>query len=384
MPQSYDIESTVLDRYKQGAREVEPALCCPITDYDGQFLKVLPQEILEKDYGCGDPSKYVGLDETVIDLGSGAGKICYILAQKVGSEGKVIGVDFNDEMLGLARKYQDEIAGKIGYQNTQFVKGRIQDLALDLDEVQAWLAQNPVRNVDDAMAFDAYCSRLRREKPMIADDSVDAIVSNCVLNLVQTDLKKQLFAEMYRVLRNGGRAVISDVVCDEDPSNEILNDADLWSGCIAGAFREDHFLKMFQDAGFHGIEILARAEEPWQVIHGIEFRSMTVRAYKGKEGPCLERNQAVTYKGPWSKVSDDDGHTLYRGKRMAVCDKTYQLYTDPLGPYANQVIGIEPMNEISLQEAKPFDCGTSAQRDPRQTKGDDYDVTREFCGPGCC
>jgi arsenite methyltransferase len=102
----YDIEESVLRRYEAGAQNMEPQLCCP-TEYDGDYLACLPQEILEKDYGCGDPTRYVRAGETVVDLGSGVGKNCYIIAQKVGATGQVIGVDFNDEMLAIARQYQD-------------------------------------------------------------------------------------------------------------------------------------------------------------------------------------------------------------------------------------------------------------------------------------
>ncbi|MEX0745472.1 MAG: methyltransferase domain-containing protein [Phycisphaeraceae bacterium] len=384
-----DIEAAVLSRYARGAEQVEPALCCP-TDYDAQYLKLIPQEILEKDYGCGDPSRHVGEGETVVDLGSGAGKICYILAQKVGPKGKVIGLDFNDAMLELARKYQDEMAEKLGYANVSFQKARIQDMALDLVAAQHRLAEQPITGVEQLAAFEAHCQHLRREQPLIADDSIDAIVSNCVLNLVQTEQKRKLFAEMFRVLKRGGRAVISDIVCDEEPTDAIMNDPDLWSGCIAGAFREDRFLAMFEEAGLHGIEILSRGEQPWQTIQGIEFRSMTVRAYKGKQGPCLERNQAVVYRGPWKQVRDDDGHTLHRGQRMAVCDKTYRLMTNPSGPCAGQIIGIEPREQIPPEEAKPFNCHGSTLRRPRQTKGEDYDATQineqDCCDPdsGCC
>jgi len=388
---NYNVENAVLERYKAGARAVEAELCCPIVDYDGQYLKVLPDEILEKDYGCGDPSKYVGVGETVVDLGSGAGKICYILAQKVGATGRVIGVDFNDEMLSLARKYQKSLAGKIGWHNTRFVKGRIQDLALDLDRMQSWLDAHPVKTVDDVTALDAECARLRSQDPMIASDTVDAVVSNCVLNLVRPEQKDQLFNEIFRVLRRGGRAVISDIVCDETPTQKILNDADLWSGCIAGAFREDEFLQRFERAGFHGIEILARAEQPWRTIDGVEFRSMTVRAYKGKQGPCIERKQAVVYKGHWKKVVDDDGHTLERGKRVAVCDKTFNIYTDETGPYQASIVAVPPLAEVPLEEAAEFNCKRSAWRHPRETKGLDYDATivpedpGACCGPdGCC
>ena len=97
-----EIESAVLERYQKGAQKLQTDLCCP-TEYEEKYLDILPLEIIEKDYGCGDPTRYISAGETVVDLGSGAGKNCYILAQKVGAEGKVIGVDFNDDMLALSQ-----------------------------------------------------------------------------------------------------------------------------------------------------------------------------------------------------------------------------------------------------------------------------------------
>jgi SAM-dependent methyltransferase len=383
MVANYEVESIVLDRYKQGAKEVQPSLCCP-TSYDQQYLAKIPQEILEKDYGCGDPTRYVKSGETVVDLGSGAGKHCYILSQIVGEQGEVIGVDFNDAMLSLARKYQAEMATKLGYQNTKFVKGKIQDLALDLDKVQQWLTQNPVQSIEGISALETECDRLRQEETLIADHSVDVVISNCVLNLVRPQDKTQLFQEIYRVLKKGGRAVISDIVCDENSTPEMVKDPELWSGCISGAFREDTFLEMFEQAGFYGIEILVRQAEPWQVINGIEFRSLTVQAFKGKEGPCLERKQAIIYKGPWKQVVDDDGHTLCRGQRMAVCDKTFNLYTDPKGPYSQSIVALPPYQEIPLEAATNFNCKPKATRSPKETKGTDYQITSLPDSDSCC
>ena len=379
---NYDIESAVLSRYQEGARQQQPSLCCP-TEYEGNYTQNLPEEIIAKDYGCGDPTRYVNEGETVVDLGSGAGKNCYILAQKVGESGKIIGVDFNDEMLDLARKYQGEMADKLGYRNTEFVKGKIQDLKLPLDGLETWLQGNPVTSVDKIAEYEAECDRLRQQQPLIAENSVDVVISNCVLNLVRPQDKQQLFGEIFRVLKRGGRAVISDIVCDEDPTPKIMNDPDMWSGCIAGAFKEALFLKMFEDAGFYGVEILKREETPWQVIDGVEFRSMTVRAYKGKEGVCLERKQSVVYKGPWKQVVDDDGHVFCRGERMAVCDKTYNIMTSCCSPYSNDVIGIEPYENIPLAEAAEFDCKTKAVRHARETKGSEYNLT-ETSSDDCC
>lgn len=383
-----DIESEVLRRYDEGAQTVQPALCCP-TSYDSSVMNMLPEEILNRDYGCGDPSKYVEEGETVLDLGSGGGKICYILSHKVGPGGEIVGVDFNDEMLKLARKYQDHMKEQIGYGNVRFIKGRIQDLALDLALAQEWLNDHPVQSVEEVSHYEAECERLRREEPMIAKSSVDVVVSNCVLNLVRSQDKQQLFGEIFRVLKRGGRAVISDIVCDEYPTQSILDDRELWSGCISGAFREDQFIEMFEDAGFYGIEILERQQEPWQVVEGIEFRSITLRAFKGKEGPCKERNQALVYRGPWKVVKDDDGHTFYRGNRMAVCDKTHKIMTNPFGPYQQHMLPVEPREVIPLEEAGDFTCQGTRLRHPRETKGIEYNETMldegdDCCAPGCC
>ncbi|MCI0363520.1 MAG: methyltransferase domain-containing protein, partial [Phycisphaerales bacterium] len=247
------LEHAVRTRYSAAAHAPEAALCCPISAYDPDLLAMLPPEIVEKDYGCGNPSKYVNPGETVIDLGSGAGKICYMLSKTVGPHGHVIGVDFNDDMLALARKHRSDMARTIGYGNVRFVKARIQDMALDLDALATWLATHPINSLEGVDALEAERRRIRAEAPAVADDSADVVVSNCVLNLVSTAEKDALFNEIHRVLKRGGRAVISDIVCDETPPESIRNDPHLWSGCIAGAFREDEFLERFEKAGFHGI-----------------------------------------------------------------------------------------------------------------------------------
>ena len=247
-------ESAVKERYAKAAQAIEPKLCCPV-DYDRKYLAAIPEEVIAKDYGCGDPSQSVREGETVLDLGSGTGKICFIASQVVGPTGKVIGVDMTDEMLVVARRNAPIVAERLGYANVEFLKGLIQDLA-------------------------------------IADESIDVVVSNCVLNLVESASKRQLFREIFRVLKKSGRAVISDIVSDKDVPEKLQNDSELWSGCIAGALREDLFLKAFQEAGFGSVRLLKRADTPWQTVHGIEFRSVTVEAGKRKRiavaSPCCE------------------------------------------------------------------------------------------------
>jgi ubiquinone/menaquinone biosynthesis C-methylase UbiE len=381
-----DYEAAVLQRYGAAAQEVEACLCLPVS-YDQSLLRVIPKEIIEKDYGCGDPSRYIREGETVVDLGSGSGKACYIICQIVGATGRVIGVDFNPPMLELARKYQKTIGDRLGYHNVEFRRGKIQDLKTNLELIDGYLRDNPVRSVADLAKLEAYEKQIRSEQPLIADESIDVIVSNCVLNLVRPEDKKHLFAEMYRVLKRGGRVAISDIVSDEPVPEHLTQDPDLWSACVSGAFQEEAFLRAFGEAKFHGIRIEDFSSEPYQTIEGIEFRAVTVTAYKGKEGPCIERNQAVIYRGPWKQVVDDDGHTLERGARMAVCDKTFKLYSQP--PYAGQFILVPPRDEIVLEDAYPFDCARDHKRHPRETKGQEYKVTQlsgRVCGPdsNCC
>jgi hypothetical protein len=197
-----------------------------------------------------------------------------------------------------------------------------------------------------------------------------------------------LFREIFRVLRSGGRAAISDIVADEDVPPHLQGDAELWSGCISGAFREDRFLEAFAEAGFHGIEITKRQAEPWRTVAGIEFRSVTVVAFKGTAGPELDRKQAVIYRGPFAQVQDDHGQVYRRGERMAVSDVTFQRLQQ--SPYAGLFELISPRVAVAADQARPFDAGRAAIRTPRETKGATFSLTtlapESCCGPesSCC
>lgn len=378
------VEDAVKDRYRRGAQERVADLCCPV-DYDPRYLAVIPDEVLARDYGCGDPSRHLRQGETVLDLGSGTGKICFIAAQVVGAEGRVIGIDMTEEMLQVARRNAPIVAERLGFANVEFRRGRIQDLALDFDLLDHELSRQPVTSAEALLRAARLAEELRQSRPLVADGSVDVVVSNCVLNLVDGDEKPRLFREIYRVLRDGGRAVISDIVSDEPVPPEMQQDPELWSGCIAGAMTESGFLAAFEAAGFHGIRILERQREPWRTVAGIELRSVTVEAFKGKEGVCLERRQAVIYKGPFREVLDDDNHRMRRGERYAVCDKTFRLYQQE--PYRSSFELVEPLEEVPLEEARLFDCSRTALRHPRETKGQDYQLTTEArpcCGSGGC
>ena len=250
------IEQNVSSRYANAAAQREEALCCPV-NYDPRYLKIIPEEVIEKDYGCGDPSRHVHAGETVLDLGSGAGKICFIAAQVVGKTGRVIGVDMTDAMLEVARRNAPIVAERLGYANVEFRKARIQDLARDLE--------------------------LPQREPLIKDNSIDVVVSNCVLNLVDPGAKQQLFRELYRVIKSTGRAVISDIIAERPVPATMQNDPELWSGCISGALTLEEFVESFKKAGFAKIEVLERSAEPWRTVQGIGFWSVTIRASKSAD-----------------------------------------------------------------------------------------------------
>src|SRR5207237_835314 len=129
--------------------------------------------------------------DTVLDLGSGGGKVCFIASQVAGPAGHVIGVDCNLDMLALARRNQPLVAAKLGYGNVEFRCGLIQDLRLDLDALSVELARKPVNDTQSWLDLRVLEEQLRRERPLIADASIDCVVSNCVLNLVRTEDRRQ-------------------------------------------------------------------------------------------------------------------------------------------------------------------------------------------------
>lgn len=372
-------ESAVRERYSAAARAKEVALCCPV-DYDPQYLKLIPQEVLERDYGCGDPSRFVREGDVVLDLGSGAGKICFIAAQIAGPKGAVIGVDLNEEMLRLARASAPQVAEALGYANVEFHRARIQDLALDLDALDSWLVEHPVRGVAELAALEEASEKLRRESTLIADASVDLVVSSCVLNLVRELDRVQLMEEIFRVLKVGGRIAISDIVSDEPVPDDLKADPELWSGCVSGAFQELEFLLALEAAGFRSIALDKWETEPFAVVEGIEFRSITVTARKADVGPGRDANQALLYRGPWKAVEDEWGNRFVRGERTAVSAMAFQTLRD--APYGGEFVEIPP--RVSVPEEEQPDFESVRLRDPRETKGAGYRATRKRGQKGCC
>lgn len=367
-----EVESKVSERYAEGAKERQESLCCPV-DYDASLLKILPQEIIERDYGCGDPSRYVRQGDTVLDLGSGGGKICYMAAQLVGDEGRVIGIDMTDEMLALARKHKPEMADKLGGDRVEFLKGYIQDLALDVDALEAHLLNNDL-NTSEREAWE---SRQREESPLVASDSIDLVVSNCVLNLVAESDRQQMLGEIFRVLKPGGRVAISDIVSDETVPAHLQADAELWTGCISGAFQEKQFAEAFLGAGFVLVNYDKWDEQPWQLVEGIEFRSVTLMATKPSQENAMDLGQAVIYKGPYSEVRDDEGNRYPRGSRIAVSGRNFSFLTQ--GPMKDDFIGL---SGDGAADPVPFAAAAGTVLSAKQTKG--FKHGSEKSGGSCC
>jgi ubiquinone/menaquinone biosynthesis C-methylase UbiE len=375
-----DLNSAVQERYSAAAREHESGLCCPV-GIDPALLKIIPRPVLERDYGCGDPAAHVRSGETVLDLGCGGGKVCFIASQVTGKAGRVIGVDVNDDMLALARWAQPEVAERLGYDNVEFRKGRIEDLRLDRARLDAYLAEHPVCDNAGLTQLEQTMAEWRAAEPLVADSSVDTVISNCVLNLVLPDAKQHMFAEIARVLAPGGRAVISDIVADRDVPAELATDPRLWSSCYAGAMREDRFVSAFAAAGLAGTTVIKREAGPCKTIDDVEFRSLTVAAWKplaaGPDG-MLSR---VLYAGPFASVTTDSGLVLKRAVTTMVPPGISDELTGE--PYSGQV--------LSLDADATSSCGCgSASAAPAIVSGSADTVAASCCGPGdaatssCC
>ena len=242
-----DQRDAVQRRYGAAALEKEACLCTPV-GFDPTLLKVIPPEVVERDYGCGDPTRWVRCGDRVLDLGSGSGKNAFICAQVVGASGSVTGIDRNADMLSLSRSASSAVAEAIGFANVNFLEGAIE--ALDASDADG--------------------------QPLVADASVDVVLSNCVLNLVNPDQRSRLLNNIKRVLAPSGRVAISDIVCDRPVPLHLQQDPDLWSGCISGAWQEDAFLEAFCQLGFGQVRYVDRSAEPWRVVESINFYAVTL------------------------------------------------------------------------------------------------------------
>ncbi|MDY6904994.1 MAG: DUF5714 domain-containing protein [Thermodesulfobacteriota bacterium] len=242
-------------------------VCYPETE-----LAHIPLSGRVRSYGCGSPVLDAGIatGEVVMDLGAGAGVECFIAARKTGPTGKVIGLDMLDHMLTRASQSLEAVADNLGYRNVIFKKGFLEAIP-------------------------------------VADNMVDVIISNCVINLSED--KRQTFAEIFRVLRPGGRIYISDVITDAPCPPSIQNDATLRGECIAGALLQPHLMAILEAMGFHQIRIVKRFF--YREVQGHRFYSVTYTAFKPTDVPS---QRPVVYPGPYAAVIMDNGQVLMRGE----------------------------------------------------------------------
>lgn len=315
----YDVRDSVRYFYTDAAIKPKKELCCPV-NYEKDDVSYIPEDVLEVSYGCGSPVSLSQIKEgeVVVDLGCGAGIDCFISAKKVGAIGKVIGIDMTEEMLDKANRSLKYIAKNLGFLNVEFRQGFLEDVPVE-------------------------------------SETADLVTSNCVINLSMD--KSLVFAEIYRILKDGGRFVISDIVADREVPSYMKKNKRLWGECISGALTQDEFLAKAAKAGFYGLEILK--DFKYKEAEGIKFCSVTVRGYKFKKGKdCVYIGQYATYLGPYSEVRDDDNHIFYRGVPTEVCTDTAQKLGKK--PYIGQFI----ITEINKDGSPKPCCSDDGQENP--------------------
>lgn len=302
--------------YGHAAEQPQAELCCPVRP-DAEDLAHIPPEVVERFYGCGSPVSAAAprAGETLIDLGSGAGIDCFIAARRVGSEGRVFGIDMTDQMLAVACDSQPKVAAALGYDNVEFRKGILEQVPVDAA-------------------------------------SADIVTSNCVINLSPD--KSAVFREIWRVLKDGGRAVIADIVADGEVPPPMRADGQLWGECISGALSEDAFLAALERSGFYGVSILKKAF--WREVEGTRFYSVTVRGFKfEKKAGCRYIGQFAVYLGPMKSVVDEEGHLFPRGVPIEVCTDTATKLS--AAPYAGSFAVVDGLASTAGFSAGGDNCG---------------------------
>lgn len=318
---AFDIEGSrrvVREFYAEAAEKPQTELCCPMQP-DPDEVSHIPKEVMDRFYGCGSPVALSGLGsgETMLDLGSGGGIDCFIGARKVGASGRVIGVDMTGEMLAVANRNRAAVAERLGYDVVEFRQG--------------FLEQIPVES-----------------------KTVDLITSNCVVNLSPD--KKAVFREMWRVLKDHGRTVVSDIVSRETVPDHLRVNPRLWGECLAGALTEEEFMTYLEQAGFHGLQILKR--DFWKKVEGCTFYSVTLRGFKFEQSADGRfAGQRAVYLGPQKAVMDEEGHLFPRNEPIEVSTDTAAKLSRP--PYRGSFLILGQGPELSLLQDDNCSPGSS-------------------------
>ena len=266
--------STVREFYGRAALTANEEIVNPFAP-DQALANFIPADSRKKSYGCGSPVKDAEPQsgEVLVDLGSGSGVECFMAAARVGPSGRVIGIDMTEEMLHLARVAKATVASRLGYDNVEFKKGFLEDIPLP-------------------------------------ESTADVVISNCVINLSPD--KRQTLHEIFRILKPGGRLVVSDIVTDDPIPVAIKNNEQFRGECLGGALRQEDLLGMLRGAGFAGASLVKRF--PYRIEGETRFYSLTFRAYK----PGAMQPVEVIYRGPFAAVWTESGAMLLKGQRATV------------------------------------------------------------------
>jgi arsenite methyltransferase len=335
-------------RHLQSSADLKTSACCDasaVPEWLKPLLANIHPEVLSRYYGCGlvCPDQLQGC--RVLDLGSGSGRDAYALAQLVGSEGEVIGVDITDEQLAVARAYQEHHAEQRGYSNVRFLKGYIEQLGE--------LGLEP--------------------------GSFDVIISNCVINLSPD--KEAVLAGVRNLLKPGGEFYFSDVYADRRVPADVRSDHVLYGECLGGALYWNDFIQLAKRHGF--IDPRLVEDRPLQITDAhlaeragnIRFFSATYRLFNldNLESDCEDYGQAVIYKGSIPHQSHafvlDKHHYIERGRVFPVCGNTWRMLHDTRFSSHFEYIG-----DFSLHYGLFENCGGSLPFDQSSEEGQD----------GCC
>ncbi|MBT9391816.1 methyltransferase domain-containing protein [Hymenobacter sp. NST-14] len=314
----------------QTQQDLQTNACCT-DDIPAEHKRILAQlepEVLEKYYGCGVAVPPAVEGCTVLDLGSGSGRDVYLLSKLVGEHGRVIGVDMTEEQLAVARRHIGAHTERFGYAapNVEFRHGYIEDL----------------------------------RTAGLEDNSVDIVVSNCVINL-STD-KEATYREIFRVLKPGGELHIADVFADRRIPESLRQDPVLYGECLSGALYTEDFRRLLHQIGVRDYRLTASRRltignpEIEEKVGNIRFYSLTVRAFKLElEDRCEDHGQVATYLGtlpgqPHAFVLDDH-HRFETGRPMLVCGNTAAMVSDTRYGAHFRVTGDQ------TQHFGLFDCG---------------------------
>lgn len=317
-----DGRTAVKSYYSEAAVSTKEDILNPAC-YPAEMLDHIPPELRFRGYGCGSPVVDAAPQpgETVVDLGCGRGVECFLAARAVGAKGHVIGVDMLDPMLKIACSGAARVADNLGYENMEFRKGYLESLPLETD-------------------------------------SVDLVISNCVLNL--TADKRRTFAEICRVLRPGGRLVVSDVVTEHVPDAAILNDEVLRGECIAGAMTHRDLVGILDESGFGSFRLIKRV--PYRDVQGHRFFSMTYEALH----PAISPMVRAIYRGPMAALQSPSGRILFAGIPAELPREEARQMGESVAILDDQGVAVNLKWESTCSCATPIDLSPAV---PETQKG---------------